>query len=318
VANSVAIMRKQINWQDTIFLAIREAVAIINCSWSDMDDYISRGIIHISRLPIHKSKRMVYTRDVFALLDKLDDDRYGVPIVNLPSRQSTPNIILCTPAARPPRELPVPFLPIKRYFVYILRMPNGNPFYVGKGTSNRPYEHINEARRGECICRKCRVIQLIHKMRKEVLITYEFQADTDKEVLEQESELIRSLCRSYQLTNRNGNPYYDRPLPFPESPALMAYDQVLAYLDRMPLLVKKERDALMAEWRDIRIDHLNIRWRVSRQQHRSEEEAQINAELETLMTENGEASQWMLPFYSPNASYSIAASSMNQKKRRRK
>lgn len=51
-------------------------------------------------------------------------------------------------------------LPPNRFFVYVLKRPDGRPFYVGKGTARRPKRHEVEARRG-CECRRCRTIRKV-------------------------------------------------------------------------------------------------------------------------------------------------------------
>lgn len=288
-------VHKPLEWRETWYMGIRDAVLTVGCTWPEMEDYIARGVVRLSNMPHHRHRRVVHTEDIIKIVDDMEHQRYGVPIVNLPPRTGTPNCLLYTPAIRPPKSLPVPMPPTKAYFVYVLRLPNGNPFYVGKGTRARPYEHINEAMRGECSCRKCQVIQLIHKMHKEVLITYEFDADDTKSALAEEKRLIQLWCREYHLTNRSGNPYYDRSLPLPKPMRVMTRQELSLYLDRMPLLTKQERKRRIAEWCEDRIDHLEGRWRVCRQQHEEEEAAKINAEIDVLRIEVGAVFQRELP-----------------------
>lgn len=286
---------KTVRWQDTWFLDIREAVSAIGCSWEEMNSYIDQGLVRLSRLSVHKRRRVVHTQDVVMLIGELEYRRYAVPIVNLPARTGMPNCILHTPAIRPRVALPVPVVPTKQYFVYALRRPpNGYPFYVGKGTGNRPYEHLSEAARSECHCRKCQIIQLIHKMRREVLITYEYETNDPHDALRHEQALIREWCSEYELANRQGNPYYKRALPHPPAPALMALAEWETYLDRM-VLTAKERAQRIAEWREIRIEYLQDKWRALRRRQLDKEAAEIDQELSLLLIDNGDAFQLHLP-----------------------
>lgn len=285
---------RQLEWQDTFFMDIRRAVEILGCTWEEMNGYVDRGLVRLSPMPPHKHRRVVYTEDIRTITDKLEYERYGVPVLNLSPRVGVPNVLLHAPSVRSPKMVPVSIDPTKEFFVYILRLPNGNPFYVGKGTRNRPYEHISEAMRGECRCRKCQVIQLIRKMGKEVLITYEFETSKASEAYKRESELIASLYRTYQLTNRSGNHYYDRDLPTPKARVMMTGAEWSAHLDRMPLLTKQERQHRTDLWREDRIDYLEKQWR-RRQWQSDEENARIRSELDELLARSGNVYQWTLP-----------------------
>ena len=54
----------------------------------------------------------------------------------------------------------VELLMTRNCFVYALTRPNGEPFYIGKGTSRRVADHAREARKGSQTI-KCRIIRKI-------------------------------------------------------------------------------------------------------------------------------------------------------------
>jgi hypothetical protein len=100
-----------------------------------------------------------------------------------------------------------------RYYVYILRRPDGAPFYVGKGLNRRALEHEAEARRahplGETNPLKCNVIRKI--IREGGCIRYcvdsVFDQDEQLACLEREAALIQQYRRLHEggcLTNLAG------------------------------------------------------------------------------------------------------------------
>src|SRR5690349_1278384 len=67
------------------------------------------------------------------------------------------------PVAWPPYRLlgaTMSIIPSPRFYVYILSRPDGRPFYVGKGSGRRIFDHDSEARSGHQ-CHKCNVIRKI-------------------------------------------------------------------------------------------------------------------------------------------------------------
>lgn len=100
-----------------------------------------------------------------------------------------------------------------RFYVYVLLRPDGRPFYVGKGTKRRVFEHELEARRhhpiGEVNPFKCNVIRKI--IREGGEITYKIDAIFDQademHCLEHEASLIKKYGRLHEggiLTNLAG------------------------------------------------------------------------------------------------------------------
>ena len=100
-----------------------------------------------------------------------------------------------------------------RFYVYLLCRPDGRPFYVGKGSNRRVFEHEAEALRnhpiGESNPFKCNVIRKI--LREGGAIRYQIDAVFDPEAqalcLEREAALILEHRRLHEggiLTNLAG------------------------------------------------------------------------------------------------------------------
>lgn len=98
----------------------------------------------------------------------------------------------------------------RRYYVYVLRRPGGEPFYVGKGMGRRVFEHELEARRshpiGESNPFKCNVIRKVIANGENITYEIDSEYDLDGELacFERETALITQFGRLHEggcLTN---------------------------------------------------------------------------------------------------------------------
>lgn len=92
---------------------------------------------------------------------------------------------------------------IPRFYVYVLCRPNGKPFYVGKGTRDRIFQHDAEARKG-CDCHKCRVIRKIWRNGGEIQRYKVFTTDDEQEAFSYERELIALHGRKNLANSTDG------------------------------------------------------------------------------------------------------------------
>jgi hypothetical protein len=93
------------------------------------------------------------------------------------------------------------------YYTYMLVDPRNNlPFYVGKGTGRRCYQHLTEARSGRNNSHKCNVIRKILSLGMEPVIKVVDSGLTEAVAFELEEFLIQELGRhdksSGHLTNK--------------------------------------------------------------------------------------------------------------------
>jgi len=96
---------------------------------------------------------------------------------------------------------------IEGWYVYILRRPDGRPFYVGKGKSYRAFDHENEARHPNDFRSNPLKLNVIRKIRQSgEHLTYEIDLITSDELeaLGREMRLITEFKRLHEggpLTN---------------------------------------------------------------------------------------------------------------------
>lgn len=178
------------------------------------------------------------------------------------------------------------------YYVYTLARPDGRIFYVGKGSEYRAKGHLTEARKGECICQKCRIIQKILKSGKEVRIEYVFETEDERAAFEREATLIAELSQTMILCNKSHN--QNRRL-MPKSGIHMTLAEYTAYIDQYEL-PKKESAAKIDEWCDKRIAYLEREWRSARRHNELEEAETLMQEIELLLMKTGRVHQHQFPF----------------------
>lgn len=95
----------------------------------------------------------------------------------------------------------------QKHCVYILRRPDGRPFYVGKGWGERAFEHENEARHPNTYrsnAYKLNVIRAIWRTGGAVGYEIDFVTDNGAEAYQREAQLIGTLKRLHEggpLTN---------------------------------------------------------------------------------------------------------------------
>lgn len=93
------------------------------------------------------------------------------------------------------------------FYVYILRRPDGRPFYVGKGRGDRVLSHENEARHANdrtSNAYKLNVIRSIRRSGDAVVYEIEFVTHVEDEAYAREADLISGFKRLHEggpLTN---------------------------------------------------------------------------------------------------------------------
>ena len=108
---------------------------------------------------------------------------------------------------------------LPRFYVYVLCRPNGKPFYVGKGSGRRIFDHDAEARR-DCACYKCRVIRKIWRNGGEIVRYTVFTTDDEDTAYAYEAELIAMHGRSNLTNGTDGGIGGRGATPSPEVRAL--------------------------------------------------------------------------------------------------
>ena len=110
---------------------------------------------------------------------------------------------------------------LSSYYTYILRRPDGRPFYVGKGSGPRVFDHENEARHPNGRKSNSHKLNVIRAAwREEASVIYEISAAfaDEAQAYENEETLIRRFRRLHEggiLTNRDpGGGSTSGPSPF--------------------------------------------------------------------------------------------------------
>ncbi len=90
-----------------------------------------------------------------------------------------------------------------RFYVYVLARPNGEPFYVGKGSGNRIDDREREARAGHR-CHKCNIIRKVWGEGGQVQRSVVFETDDEQEAFDRERQLIAFYGRDALANHTDG------------------------------------------------------------------------------------------------------------------
>ncbi len=88
----------------------------------------------------------------------------------------------------------------KRFYVYALCYPSGEPFYIGKGSNRRLMLHNSRARQGGTD-RKSQVIREIWETGEDIVRQVLFQTDDEMDALREEARLLAMYEPGGLLTN---------------------------------------------------------------------------------------------------------------------
>src|ERR1700733_9137915 len=83
----------------------------------------------------------------------------------------------------------------KPFYVYVLHRPDGEPFYVGKGISDRVLHHEAEARNTLRLTHKLNVIRSLHRAGLAVHYRLDASFSDETEALARERFLIKKIGR---------------------------------------------------------------------------------------------------------------------------
>jgi hypothetical protein len=90
---------------------------------------------------------------------------------------------------------------VRGWYVYILRRPDGRPFYVGKGIGDRVFHHENEARHPNDRRSNPFKLNVIRKIKKDggqLVYEIDLVAADEEAVLAREMFLINKLKRLHE------------------------------------------------------------------------------------------------------------------------
>jgi len=111
------------------------------------------------------------------------------------------------------KEFPKSVIEKLGYYVYLLIEPTTNKvFYVGKGTGNRIFNHINDAITSPLKSDKLEIIRLIHLQGKQVKLAIIRHGLTEKEAFEVEAALIDFIDIRELANIVSGHHSYDHGL----------------------------------------------------------------------------------------------------------
>ena len=143
-------------------------------------------------------------------------------------------------------------------YIYILRRPDGRPFYIGQGSGSRVFFHENEARHAnnwKTNNHKLNVIRSIWKAGSAVTYEIDFVSDDKVVINKREEELIGLFGRLHEggpLTNRApGGRSLNEPSPFSKEKhkttlaGIPDDDPERAILNRFVLAIAPMRSAVL-------------------------------------------------------------------------
>lgn len=111
------------------------------------------------------------------------------------------------------KEFPKSVIEKLGYYVYLLINPTtNNVFYVGKGTGNRIFNHINDAISSPLKSDKLDIIRSIHSQGKQVKLSIIRHGLTEKEAFEVEAALIDFIDIGELANIVSGHHSYDHGL----------------------------------------------------------------------------------------------------------